>query len=458
MNTVILNHLEQFFDEIEPLDFYRRIFPEGELEEKGKPQQGKYHGIAVELLPEGSEPPVKRHFIYNDLQEIEKLLESENFIIISPISYIGRSRESKNARSIYAVTFDLDGIETVEQIKDLFHQMENDIIPHATYVVFSGTGLHLYYLLSVPLPCFPNIVKEVAKLKKKLCRLIWNRYITNYWQTPQDGQSLFQGFRLCGGVTKDGHTRTRAFETGEPIDLEYLNSFVPEEYKVNIKGTTVITRDKKIDKGKIQTERVRISLEEAQKRYPAWYEQRIIQQMPKGTFKVSRHVFDWWYNRIKEEATVGHRFWSVAMLSVYARKCGIDKKELEEKAFSLLKPFDDKSIDEKNRFTRQDILCSLEMFNDSYITMTIESISKLTNIPIERNKRNYRKQKDHIKYMNAIRNFKVEMGETKITGRPSAENIVKEWQQQNKGKRKVDCIKDTGLSRPTVSKYWVKNL
>ena len=47
----IREYLDTFFDEVEPWDFYRAIFPAGELEEKGLQVQGKYNAIAVELLP-----------------------------------------------------------------------------------------------------------------------------------------------------------------------------------------------------------------------------------------------------------------------------------------------------------------------------------------------------------------------------------------------------------------------
>lgn len=39
-------------------------------------------------------------------------------------------------------------------------------------------------------------------------------------------------------------------------------------------------------------------------------------------------------------------------------------------------------------------------------------------------------------------------------GRPSKEKIVLDWRKQNPRGRKVDCIRETGLSKPTVYKYW----
>ena len=141
-NKVIMDYMNRNYTEIQPKAFYRAIFPQGELESKGKHEKGKYNAVAVELLPKGKKGNAKRYLITDELEYIDKLLEKDNFIIISPVSYAGRTRESKNARYIYAIAIDLDGTETRQQITDLFYQMENDILPKPTYTVASGKGLH----------------------------------------------------------------------------------------------------------------------------------------------------------------------------------------------------------------------------------------------------------------------------------------------------------------------------
>ena len=92
----IRDTLQQWYDELEPMEFYRAIFPEGELEEKGQQITGKYNALAVELLPASPDTNnranAKKYIITDDLNGIEELLHSENFVIISPISYIGKSR------------------------------------------------------------------------------------------------------------------------------------------------------------------------------------------------------------------------------------------------------------------------------------------------------------------------------------------------------------------------------
>ena len=445
MNNHLTQYLEIYYDEIEPKDFYRSIFPSGELEEKGKQIQGKYNAIAVELFPkdENNNVKVNRYIINDDLKIIDELLKSDNFTIISPISYCGKSRESKNARYIYAIAVDLDGVSNTDYITDLFYQMKNEVIPTPTFTVCSGSGLHLYYQFIEPIPCYENIVKQLMNLKNDLTKQIWNKYTTELYNNPQI-ESLFQGFRMVGGITKDGINRTKAFITGEKIDIDYLNNFVKDENKVK-NFEKYITRKSKY------------SLSQAKEKFPEWYERRIIQQQPKGHWICKRDLFEWWLRKIKEEAKEGHRYYCVMCLSIYAKKSGIDREELEKIAFDLVTEFDKLTTTKDNAFTIADVLSALEMYNDDYIRFPIKSISRITNIQIDKNKRNGRKQEEHIKYMNTIRRFKIEMGETElkgIAGRKTKESIVKEWQLANPKGTQYRCKKETQLSINTIKKWW----
>ena len=45
-----------------------------------------------------------------------------------------------------------------------------------------------------------------------------------------------------------------------------------------------------------------------------------------------------------------------------------DEDELRRDAFALLRPYDDMSVEDINRFTKDDVVCALEMFNEDYVT------------------------------------------------------------------------------------------
>ena len=441
----IRDYLDTYFDEVEPYDFYRAIFPSGELEEKGLQIQGKYNAIAVELLPPSSEraAPARRCFLHDGLESLDELLESDNFIILSPISYAGKSRSSQNARYIYAMAIDLDGITDIGKLQNLFHQTEIGYLPNPSYIVWSGTGVHLYYQFMQPLPCYKNIVAQLAALKTELTKKIWNGLVSDLAEKPQI-ESLFQGFRLVGGVTKGGN-RTRAYELGGKVSVEYLNEFVPEKHRV-----------------KEYAYKSNLTLQEAAIKYPEWYDKRIVNKQPRGTWQANRAVYDWWLNELKAKIVVGHRYYGVMVLAIYAKKCGIDYDELSDDAYSLVDMLDELTIEEQNRFTREDVLAALEMFNDNYITFPIDSISALTAIHIEKNKRNHRKQPLHLKIARNTKAILKEAGELKSDGRPKGSKnkkqtnreIVQQWQRDNPYKPVKACVAATGISQATVYRYW----
>lgn len=427
-------YLGKYFQEVAPKEFYRDIFVEGELQKKGVYGDNKYNAIAVELGKE----KIKRYTVTDDLEMIDKLLYSENFIIVSPITYVGKSRNSDNARMMYALAIDLDGVNKEINIIDLFHQIEKvEHLPRPTYTVISGGGLHLYYVFQRPIPLFKNIVQQLTNLKNDLTRKIWNGYVTDLNDKVQY-QSIFQGFRLVGGVTKGG-ARTKAYKTGEKVTIEYLNEFV---FDLKNQVTQFIYKSD-------------LTLEEAKSKYPEWYERRIIEKQPRGTWTCKKDLYEWWKRRLIE-IQEGHRYYGVMCLAIYAKKCGILQEELENDAFSMVDRLDLLTSNEDNHFTREDVLAALELYNDNYITFPIDTISKLTKIRIEKNKRNGLKQKQHL-YLARRRKEDMKAIELPMKapeGRPTAQNKVNQWQKEHPNGKKADCIRDTGLSKKTVYKWW----
>lgn len=131
-------------------------------------------------------------------------------------------------------------------------------------------------------------------------------------------------------------------------------------------------------------------------------------------------------------------------------KCGISLDELERDAFGLIDIMNNKDENKSDPFTEDDVLAALEGYDSAWYTYPIDKMSYRANIPIEKNKRNGRKQDVHIKYMNNQRAFKVEMGECTNGGRPDKQKIVQKWQLENPEGTKYQCVKDTGLSKNTV--------
>ena len=455
------------YERVEPHAFYREIFPVGTFERRGHYEDKKGNGVGISICASsgGSEDAaggsvglwngigmningdgLVHRFVVNDEHETLDELIGQEFAIMSPVSYFGKSRTGKNARYLYAITFDLDGVD-MPQLRDTFHQMNSGFIPSATFVVNSGTGLHLYYVLDRPVPMYKQNQQFLKELKYSLSRRIWNKFTSNI-PDPQI-QGVLQGFRVVGSGTKLGlDYPVVAYRYGKAVSIEYLLQYVPDTNGDLQRVTGALLKDT-------------IPLAEARKKYPDWYERRIVNGERRGCWTVKRDLYDWWLRKIETEIHVGHRFYGIMTLAIYAIKCNIDEEELRRDAYRLMKIYDDMSYEDSNRFTEDDVVKALEMYNESFVTFPRADIAKYSGIQIPANKRNGKNQKQHLEVARAVRDVKVKHRGKAIwwegNGRPDKEQLVRDYMNAHPGVRKKTEIADAlQIDRHTVGKYYDK--
>ena len=90
---------------------------------------------------------------------------------------------------------------------------------------------------------------------------------------------------------------------------------------------------------------------------------------------------------------------------------------------------------------------------DSYVTFPRDDIAKISGLTMPVNKRNWRKQAQHLKIARATRDI-IHDNWREGNGRPSAQDRVYEWRRQHPEGRKADCHRDTGLDPKTIRKWW----
>jgi penicillin-binding protein 1A len=88
------------------------------------------------------------------------------------------------------------------------------------------------------------------------------------------------------------------------------------------------------------------------------------------------------------------------------------------------------------------------------LVYSINAISGRAGIPIERNKRNGRRQETHLKIARAHKQILKEAGELERDGRPSSEMRVKRWRLLHPEGTKSQCKAETGMSYTTIAKWW----
>lgn len=415
-------------------EFYRDLFPVGTFENRVGHQEeyektNKGNGFIVYTTENDKK---KTRIVFDDLKELYELQDNP-CAFMSPIAYFGRNRTSANARMLYALTFDLDevGYDNLDSFFG-FH-IYHKHYPRPTYIVNSGGGVHLYYVLKKPLPMTPGNQKSLKKIKYALTQRMWN-VDTSRLKEPQF-QGLNQGFRLVGSKTKHGEIVT-VWKTGERIAVEDFINYLPKDFQIEFK----IFEPK-------------MSLEEARKKYPEWYHQRIELGRQKMSWTCNRALYDWWKTKA-DQVVEHHRYFYIMCLTIYAVKCGIEFEELEKDAFDFQEQMN--KIAPQNPFTEDDINSALEMFQDCYKSFPRDEISKISAIEIQPNRRNGRPQELHLAMARSNQALLNKYNGTdwrKNNGRKSVQDIVFEFLEKNpKGTEKQFC-EETNLKKSSFYKY-----
>lgn len=455
------------YDEIDVYTFFEYLFWRGaemQLQEEGYEHyyDKHYNAIALTLYKNEEGRKVGKNIILTQGLERIGFVRHASFAITSPITYVGRNRNSKNARLLYGICIDLDGVGERE-MKNVLHHHNIGYTPEPNIIVNSGNGLHLYYLLEEPIALFDESKKLLDKLKHTLTECVWTAYTSTLKEKQYQG--IFQGFRIPETKTKFGEL-VRAFSRGfyhRPYyTIAELAKFGPE--------LMLLSKDEVARLEKARYFPDKLTLDEAKSKYPDWYERRIVRGEPRGRWHVKRDLYDWWLRRLREsyEVKVGHRYFCMMTLAMYALKCDVPLEELREDAYSLLEDFDSKEAEEDNHFTSEDVEDALKAYQESYATFPRDTISKITGIYLIPNKRNKRKQEVHLEVARAVRDVMM-----KVQGRRdwinrdgrkkgsvvSAEDspkakIVREWRAKNPSGTKYACSKETGIDKKTVRKWW----
>ena len=425
-------------------------------------------------------------------------LQSRYFALMAPITYVGKSTANKNARYLYAFTVDLDGVG-VEQLKLLFRGFSltwpQELIkglpriPVPNIIVSSGHGMHLYYIMRYPLALYEWNAKLLQQISRSLYHLAW--YPANkkkgYPGTSTEEKihclGIYHMFRMPETMTKPLRVDKKTgvtVGTGVPILAWKLRS---EHYTLSdfVKYMAYDSKDKKTFSPKVVAELERggrlldpnrLTLEQARKKYgEEWYQNR---DKPKGRFYTNRKLYDWWLEKLREprknDVKVGHRYFCIMALAAFAKKCGIERKELQADAEALLDTLDDLTTQSDNHFKKSDINVALKAYDkEDSVRWSPRMIEHWTDIEMKKTKRNRRKQTTHLKMARSNRDILAEEkgkenwwegggrpeGSVATLDNSKVAAQVKEWMLSHPDSHnKSACARDLGLDRKTVRKWW----
>lgn len=453
--------LEANFQEIDGYAFYQYIFPNNESQGEWNTDFSKPNAIYLYRDPEdqGTRRTLRRRIMLADTWKEDYLdyVERNPMTLCSGLTYRQRANKLVNAQQMNALIFDLDNVGEKE-LKTLFLRFGKPAgmirtLPTPTFLVASGKGLHLYYVFQEPIDLYPNIKVQLKSLKYDLTFRIWDYKSTSQAKQIQY-QSINQGFRMVGSVNDKYGAVVRAYQVGDRVSLDDLNPYAQEKNQVDIKKPFRPTK---------------ITLEEAREKYPDWYQRVVVEKnrnQKKWDIKGKVHgdnpyaLYDWWKKRAGE-IKGGHRYFFLMCMAIYACKCDVPKKQLKRDMQEVFQEL--QQVEHDNPLRPEDITSALEAYDKEYYNFTIDDISKLTDLFIQKNKRNGLKQKQHLEIARAIRDVKTRQkgkldwreGNGRPKGSGTAKQKVYKWQLQHPDGRKTDCRRDTGLDPKTIRKWWV---
>lgn len=404
--------LAEFGEQVNPYTFYEDIFGDLELV------------LPVTVIGEEKDKKIRAM----ELQDAIEFASCRNDTLIGGCSYLNNWISKRSARDIYTFIIDFDNAYSGILLNALRNDWANDNgVQYAkpTYIVNSGTGLHLYFVLDQPVPCYHKQLQELDTLYRRLAK----QQITRHYVGEQI-QWFGQDFRMVGGQGKYGWENT-AFLYGEKWDIDKLAAFYGME------GFHFIRNGEKRPPKKTTSKRKKPD--------------------KRNGFRTNRAFYDYSLENCRQKTKEGNRYMSMCALAVIAYKCAVPLDELERDLYLLLPIYNKDSV---RKVKEKEIPSALKMYNEKAMQTPRESLERWIGWEYKPIKRNGRKRSLHLKLARANRDILCEeRGQAdwrEGNGRKPTKKTVEDWQRQHPEGKPKDCIQDTGLSKNTVYKWWRK--
>jgi hypothetical protein len=411
--------LSQFGERVSATTMYEDIF--GNLEQV----------LPVVIIDEEDETedvvspePIEKHIIPMTLAEALEQSESRNDMLLGGCSYFNNWISKRSAKDVYTFIVDMDNVYSgtlLNALQQDWYTASGDYLPKPTYIVNSGTGCHLYFVLQEPIPNY----KITTPLLDKVYRALAVQQTTRRVYLKKEVQWFGQDFRIAGGLNKY-KWENQVFRVGEKWDIDELAK------AVGLDGLHFVRYGEK------RTTQA-----------PVFKEKRVSGK-GKG-WKTNRAFYDYALRTCREKTKEGNRYTSMCALSVIAWKCAVSADELERDLHSLLPSFNKGAM---RVVKEREVYSAMKMYNAKAILTQRERLELWQGWEYKPIKRNGRKQADHLRRARAVQNIDYPDGEWR--GRkPTAEALVHHWQSKNPAGRKVDCARELNIDPKTVRKWWL---
>ena len=363
-----------------------------------------------------------KHIVPMSVDDAMEQCEGRNDVLMGGCTYFNNWISKKSAKDIYTFIIDMDNVYSgtlLNALRNDWKTANNEPLPMPTYIVNSGTGLHLYFVLTEPIPNYKATTENLDKLYRALAIQQTTKRVYLHKQVQWFGQD----FRMAGGLNKYGWKNT-VFKVGNKWNIDELAK------EVGLSDVHFVRYgEKRTKKHAVRTNR--------QKR---------------SGWRCNRAFYDCALMTCRAKTKEGNRYTSMCALSVIAWKCNVPQEELERDLISLLPDYNRGATRQRKE---KEIYSAMKMYNPKAMLTQRESLENWQGWEYKPIKRNGRKRAEHIKLMNFVRD---EINGNKEwrnkEGRPTKEHIVRAYLETHPNATKTEVVTNTGLTYDTVRKYW----
>lgn len=403
--------LSQFGEQVSAATLYEDIFGDTDRE------------MPVVIIDDDTDASSGKHIVTMSIDEALEQSRDRNDMLMGGCTFFNNWISKKSAKDIHSFIIDMDNVYAgvlSTALRDDWRTDSGEQLPKPTYIVNSGTGLHLYFVLDEPVPNYKLSTENLDKLYRALAV----GQTTKRIYLRQQVQWFGQDFRMAGGKNKYNKENT-IFRVGDKWDIDELGR------AVGLNDVHFVRYGEPRQAKPITTRRKRV-------KRTGWHS--------------NRGFYDYALENCRNKTKEGNRYTSMCALSVIAWKCAVPMSELERDLLSLLPKY---NAGAERIIREKEIASAMKMYNAKAMLTQRERLEQWQGWEYKPIKRNGRKRKEHIKIMNFVRD---EINNNRDwrnkEGRPSKEQLVAEWRTSHPEGSKAMCHRDTGIDAKTIRKWW----
>ena len=398
------------------MDFYRDLFPEAYV----KPRDTIRGHDAILPRPiaevvrasgENAEGNTSYYApVYRDLREIREAISNQQEqvgrqALTVPVLYYGRRMDKTVAKYVTAIVLDIDRVPTTG-LMYLLRRFEQEEVPSPTYMVTSGGGLHLYYMLDEPIDIYQKepLQLELREIKRAMLRAVWTENISLKVPDEIKRAGIFQTFRMVGSQTRRGMDRpVNAYRYSDRIQLETLR----EWYELHCAEDPAADPE-----------------ESAEQTSATQYAYMDIPYKHTGKRSHNTSAYDSYLNRITDGIRHGIRRRRLVVLASLGNKCGVVREQVLADIEGILPEL--QAVSQNDPITAEQIAGAIaEGYSWTGRNYTYKHLYNLGGLEIRRQ---------------------------------DLSRAVPEWQKEHRTGTQQDCANDLGVSLYAVRQHWSRRI